>query len=225
MPVDQVHFHISGREREVLGCALPRRRFVETVAALRCVDPDSLALHERALELAPVASERLRTRLAATIDKSLRADPESNLRCAPFDLTHLIFELMVDAYLHAHSEPMRKSGRVRNPGRIVRAAEARFAQAGGTPVSLADLCAATGVGKTGLYQAFERFCGESPVAYFHKRRLTKARSKLLNSEPHRGAVTRAALDVGLTELGRFSRDYRRLFGESPSITPSRSVSA
>jgi len=120
---------------------------------------------------------------------------------------------------------MRKSGRVRNPGRVVRAAETRFAQADGNPVSLADLCAAAGVGKNGLHQAFERYCGESPIAYLHKRRMTKARSTLLNSEPHRGAVKRAALDVGLTELGRFSRDYRRLFGESPSITLSRSVTA
>jgi AraC-like DNA-binding protein len=225
MPVDDVYFHIRGREREVLGCTLPRRRFVETAAALRGVDPDRLALHERALELAPDASERLRTRLAATIDKILRTDPESTLRCPPFDLTNLVFELMLEAYLHARSEPMRKSGRVHNPGRIVRAAEARFAQAGGNPVSLADLCAAAGVGKTGLYQAFESFCGASPIAYFHKRRMSKARSTLLNSEAYRGAVKRAALEFGLTELGRFSRDYRRLFGESPSITLSRSVTA
>jgi len=225
MPVDDVYFHIRGREREVLGCTLPRRRFVETAAALRGVDPDRLALHERALELAPDASERLRTRLAATIDKILRTDPESTLRCPPFDLTNLVFELMLEAYLHARSEPMRKSRRIHNPGRIVRAAEARFAQAGGNPVSLADLCAAAGVGKTGLYQAFESFCGASPIAYFHKRRMSKARSTLLNSEAYRGAVKRAALEFGLTELGRFSRDYRRLFGESPSITLSRSVTA
>ena len=225
MPVDDVYFHICGRERAVLGCILPRRRFVETVAALRGVDPDRLVLHERALELAPEAAQRLRTRLAAVIDNGRRADPESASRCAPFDLTNQVFELMVDAYLHARSEPMRKSGRVRNPGRIVRAAEERFVQADGNPVSLADLCAAAGVGKTALYFAFQSWCGEPPIAYFHKRRLTQARSRLLHSEPRRGAVKRAALSAGITELGRFSQEYRQFFGESPSITLSRSLTA
>jgi AraC-like DNA-binding protein len=132
---------------------------------------------------------------------------------------------MGSVYLQARPESTGKSGRVRNPGRIVRAAEERFAQAGAERVSLADLCAATGVSKSALYLAFENWCGEPPVAYFHKRRLTHARTLLLDAEPVRGAVKRAALHVGLGELGRFSRDYQRLFGESPSSTLSRPSSA
>jgi len=55
-----------------------------------------------------------------------------------------------------------------------------------------------------------------------ERRLIKAGSILLNSAPERLAVKRAALDVGFTELGRFSMAYRRIFGESPSATLIRS---
>lgn len=160
----------------------------------------------------------MRTRLAAIIDKGLRTDAEATSRCVPFDLTNLVYELMLEAYLHARPEPMPKSGRIRNPGKIVRAAEERFAQAGRAPVSLADLCTAAGVGKSALYLAFESWCGEPPIAYFHKRRLTQARSHLLNSRLQRGAVKRAALRAGITELGRFSQEYRQLFGESPSVT-------
>lgn len=65
-------------------------------------------------------------------------------------------------------------------------------------------------------------CGESPLAYFHKRWLMRARSALLNLAPERGAVKRAALGAGLTELGRFSVEYQRLFGESPSVTLNKS---
>lgn len=223
MPVDDVHYHIRGREREVIGCILPRARFVETVAALEGLEPDRLAMRDRALELAPDASERLRRGLAAIIDRSLRAEAEATSRCDSFDFANAVFELMVEAYLHARPEPMPKSGHIRNPARIVRAAEERFAQADGNPVSLADLCAAAGVGKTALYLAFQDWCGVPPIAYFHKRRLAMARARLVSADAERGAVRQAALTVGLTEFGRFARDYRQLFGESPSATLSRSV--
>lgn len=214
MPVDDVYYHIRGGEREMLGCILPRTHFIETVAALRGVDPDQMALHEGALELAPEASSGVRKGLAAIVVGSRRGD----FNCAPSDLTDAVFALMVDVYLHARPEPMPKSGRVRDPGRIVRAAEERFAEAGANPVSLADLCVAAKVSKSALYLAFGSWCGEPPLAYFHKRRLNRARSHLLNYEPGRGAIKHAALSVGLTELGRFSCEYRRLFGESPSVT-------
>ena len=222
-PVDEVSMHTRGGQREQIGCVLPRARFVETVAALCGADPDTFVLHEGALELAPKASRRLRNQLLAIVDRGVHADLKSDSSCAPFDLTNEIFELMVEAYLHARPEPMPKSGCIRNAERIVRAAEERFAQAGAQPVSLADLCAATSVSKSLLYLAFRNYCGEPPIAYFHKRRLTKARSRLLDAEPRRGEVKRTALEVGLTELGRFSRDYRHLFGESPSATLNRSA--
>jgi transcriptional regulator GlxA family with amidase domain len=31
-------------------------------------------------------------------------------------------------------------------------------------------------------------------------------------------VTRVAMDCGFFHLGRFARDYRQAFGESPSVT-------
>jgi len=223
MPVEEVSYHVRGQERAMLGCILPRIRFVETLAALRGEDPEKLTLHERALELSPAASNRLRRRLAAVLDKARRGELQTTSGGAPFDLTNVLFELVLDAYLDGRPEPMRKSGRVCNPGRIVRTAEERFAQAGPNPVSLADLCVAAGVSKSALYLAFESWCGEPPIAYFHKRRLAQARSRLLNTEHRRGAVKNAALSVGLTELGRFSNDYRWLFGESPSTTLSQSV--
>ena len=92
----------------------------------------------------------------------------------------------------------------------------------GMRVSLADLCAAASVSKSTLYLAFQRVCGQPPLEYFYRRRLTRARLSLLESSPQRGAVKRAALDTGFTELGRFAVEYRRLFGESPSATLSSS---
>ena len=105
----------------------------------------------------------------------------------------------------------------------MRRAEERFAVAEGGPISLADLCAAAGVGKNALYRSFHTVCGEPPLSYFRRRQLVHARSLLLGSRPERGAVKRVALDVGFTEFGRFAVEYRRLFGESPSATISVGV--
>jgi transcriptional regulator GlxA family with amidase domain len=109
---------------------------------------------------------------------------------------------------------------IRQPDMIVRKAEDCFMAAEEVPVSLADLCAAACVSKSTLYLAFQHVCGQPPLEYFHKRRLTRARLGLLESSPQRGAVKRVALDAGAMGFGRFAGKYRRLFGESPSATLS-----
>lgn len=80
-----------------------------------------------------------------------------------------------------------------------------------------------GVSKSTLYRAFDIVCGVPPLTYFHNRRLTEARRALIRSPAYSGAIKSAALGVGLTELGRFSVQYRNLFGESPSATLSRDI--
>jgi transcriptional regulator GlxA family with amidase domain len=101
---------------------------------------------------------------------------------------------------------------------IVRRAEARFEAAGEKPVSLADLCLAAGVSARCLQYAFRDLYGVSPIRYFRLRRLHEAHRSLRSALPGRSAVKRAALGAGLTDLGRFSVEYRELFGQSPSAT-------
>lgn len=128
---------------------------------------------------------------------------------------------IADSLLAATAAGGQRRSRSANAHRIVRQAEDRFAQARGGPVSLADLCHAAGVGKSALYEAFHRVCDTAPLAYFHKRRLNAARSALITSRHERGAVKAAARGAGFTELGRFSSEYRNMFGELPSVTLTR----
>jgi AraC-like DNA-binding protein len=108
------------------------------------------------------------------------------------------------------------------PARLVRKAEECLDLAPARSISLADLCAAVGVGATTLTAAFHDIYGLAPVRYLKKRRLNAARAALLKAPPRRGAVKYAALNAGLTELGRFAREYLELFGERPSATLARS---
>ena len=82
--------------------------------------------------------------------------------------------LLTDAYLHALPGSLSQTERISRPERIVRLAEERFMAADGKPISLADLCAAAGVGKSILYKAFHIVCGQPPLTYFKKRRLVQA---------------------------------------------------
>jgi AraC family ethanolamine operon transcriptional activator len=85
-------------------------------------------------------------------------------------------------------------------------------------ISVADLCRGVGVSRSTLYRAFWEVCGTAPSTYLSFRRMTEARRMLLGGKPQRGAVKRAAIDSGHMELGRFSVEYRRIFGESPTAT-------
>ena len=72
-----------------------------------------------------------------------------------------------------------------------------------------------------LSYAFKAVTGASPHAFFLRERLNAARMALLRANPERDLVTSIALELGFTELGRFSTRYRELFGELPSATLAR----
>jgi AraC family ethanolamine operon transcriptional activator len=75
-----------------------------------------------------------------------------------------------------------------------------------------------GVPERTLRAAFQSCYGLSPVKYLRILSLHQARQLLLASCPDQNSVTQIALRVGIWELGRFARDYRKLFGELPSET-------
>lgn len=84
--------------------------------------------------------------------------------------------------------------------------------------SLADLCAVAGVSERTLEYAFLEQLDTTPARYLRLRRLNRVRGELLRADPGAVRVTEVAMRWGFWELGRFARDYRRLFGELPSQT-------
>ena len=218
MPGDMDSFHLRSKSRVTQGVVFPRHAFAATIAALRGVDVSDVRFVDRVLNMHPAAGALVRVRLAGILGEVVRGGGRQR---SAREIGEEVMGLMADAYLRARPGRGAHVERARRPARIVRLAEERFMAAAGEPVSLADLCAAAGVSKSTLYSTFHRVCGESPLAYFRKRQLTKVRSALIDSEPARGRVKQAALSAGLTELGRFAGEYRRLFGEPPSSTLAR----
>ena len=58
----------------------------------------------------------------------------------------------------------------------------------------------------------------SPHRYLWLRRMNLARRSLSRAGPGKATVTSIATEHGFWELGRFSVEYRKLFGETPSTT-------
>ncbi len=118
-------------------------------------------------------------------------DP-SDRSCAPFSRSRLIFRKAMEFCRNEHSQ--------KNP---------------------VDLALDLGVSLRTLEMAF-RSCMELPPSrYLRRLRLNRAHAGLVRHGPEETTVTRIATDLGFTELGRFSVEYRRIFGETPSATLRR----
>jgi AraC family transcriptional regulator, ethanolamine operon transcriptional activator len=102
--------------------------------------------------------------------------------------------------------------------RAARQAESFLREHRDRPVSVCELCMVSGVPKRTLMLGFRDLFGLSPAAYHRRMRLNAARRDLVRARPGETTVTVAALRWGFGHFGRFSVDYRRMFGESPIAT-------
>ncbi|MBD8595909.1 MULTISPECIES: AraC family transcriptional regulator [unclassified Pseudomonas] len=87
-------------------------------------------------------------------------------------------------------------------------------------LSLEDIETAAGVSRYKLLNDFRKCLNTSPMAYLKKYRLMKIREALLSDRCSTNVST-VAMNWGCSHLGRFSTEYRALFGESPSVTSRR----
>ena len=89
------------------------------------------------------------------------------------------------------------------------------------PVYLTEICAAIGVSERTLRTCCHEHLGMGPIHYLWLRRMHLANRALRHADPSAKTVTQIATDYGFWELGRFSVEYRALFGESPSVALHR----
>jgi AraC family ethanolamine operon transcriptional activator len=136
--------------------------------------------------------------------------------CAP--MVHNLDDAIIDALLAALQPPEPIRGWSAR-GRIVRRAEALI-QSDEAPGTVAELCLALDVPARTLDGAFRYCLGVTPRTFLTAMRLNRVR-RFLAGAPAGVTVTDAATSYGFFHLGRFSAQYRRLFGELPSETLRR----
>ena len=79
--------------------------------------------------------------------------------------------------------------------------------------SLSDLAAAEGVSRFHLTRAFSLVTGRTVMSYVRARRLSEAASRLRNSNDR---LLTIALDAGYDSHEAFARDFKDVFGATPS---------
>jgi len=84
------------------------------------------------------------------------------------------------------------------------------------------LCGESGVGQRTLEYAFLGTYGMTPLAFLRRRRFHAVRRQLTLAPAGSLTITQAAYGQGFYQLGRFTAEYRQLFGEGPLETLRRS---
>lgn len=87
------------------------------------------------------------------------------------------------------------------------------------PLTLGQLAASAGIGKSQLSQLFRQQLGQSPMGWVQQQRLDAVHAAL--KAPQGDGVTATALRWGFGHMGRFAALYARRFGEQPRQTVQR----
>lgn len=86
------------------------------------------------------------------------------------------------------------------------------------PIYTEDLCNVLNISPTRLADAFRTSFGVTPHRFLKLRRLAMLRAALRNPEEPLPLVRSVAHAHGFWHLGQFTRDYRTMYGETPSET-------
>ena len=100
---------------------------------------------------------------------------------------------------------------------IVKVARTRVAE---RPLQISEFSRLLSIEHTAITRAFRAVHDCSPQVYLRNQRLIRARKRILLAREG-ATVKQIAAQFGFTEFGRFSVNYKTLFGESPSVTLAR----
>jgi AraC-like DNA-binding protein len=129
----------------------------------------------------------------------------------------LVFTNLLLSHRHSYTQSLRRLAKLiasRDVKRAIDYMEANLT----APIGLTEITA--GVPGRTLLEHFKRYKGMSPMGYLRRARFAKVRDALRCAESEEN-VTGIAMSLGFNHMGRFSVEYRRRFGESPSETLKR----
>lgn len=116
------------------------------------------------------------------------------------------------------SLPPDDGGHLTSAMKLVRLVEDFLQMTGDRPLHVSEICSKLHLSRRSLHRAFHEIFGIGPVTFLRKKRLCTVHSILRDSSPGETTISEVAMRQGFVELGRFSHDYRIMFGEYPSQT-------
>ncbi len=133
------------------------------------------------------------------------------------NLEHLLTTTLLLSQQSNYSEEINSPVPPVSPGFVKRVEEFIDANAD-RPITIEDLSAHAGVSTRSLFAGFKKYRNTTPMAHLRFVRMQRAHRDLRSPPNRNTTVTEIALNWGFAHLGRFTAEYRKMFGESPSET-------
>ncbi|QYO68380.1 helix-turn-helix domain-containing protein [Leptolyngbya sp. 7M] len=114
--------------------------------------------------------------------------------------------------------PISPAASTSDRSQLMKRAEAMIMENLDRPLSVHDLCLELHISERTLRYYFQDYFGMSPIAYLKTHRLNAVHRQLKSSTAAQTTVTNIAIQWGFWHMGQFAKDYKSMFGESPSET-------
>jgi AraC family ethanolamine operon transcriptional activator len=198
---------------------IPAKKLEEEFASRLHLDPIDFASQRYFIKL---GKHRVRELIGIVALSFRAANDLIGSAPSPLALTQIektLVEQVVSVLTAAEPDLFRQRPSFSSAGWALLQTREFFQEHEGSPVRLADVCRALGVSQRTLQVAFAEGLGVSPMQYLKLHRLHLVRTRLKETSAQDVAVSKAAREAGFVDLSRFSRDYKKLFGQLPSKTP------
>jgi AraC-like DNA-binding protein len=150
-----------------------------------------------------------------------QAGPLLNHQQMAGNLEQALIKGLLLSQTHNYSQALAETTRPLCPHYLLRAKKFIHDNAR-EDIALEDIERAAGVSRYKLFDGFKQHFGHAPMAYLKMHRLEAVRRDILADRAERN-VSSIAMNWGFSHLGRFSNDYKQLFGETPSQTLKRAA--
>lgn len=214
-PLDRDAFLLCRHDRPFTLTHGAACRWAVVTLSYELIDPPVATSTRRRLPLASIS--KLRHQLLHALSETERtADKAPGRAAAVADTLSVLMNAVRESQA---STPDRHGGRPQvSRARVVARTLALLDARAGEPVTIEDLCQATEVSERTLRAVFHEFFGVGPIRLLKVRQLREIHTALLRADPQCDTVTRIAARFGIWDFSQFARNYKALFGESPSKT-------
>lgn len=182
---------------------------------------DNPLMHRPPGSFAQLIVRRFRTAVKEIVERPQMLNDEN----ATYALHEELLGLMIQGCASSVNRPIGRNQTFISSSRVVRDTENYLKEHLHENVCARALCVHLGISNRNLHRAFCDVLDVPPGVYMRRWRLSRVRCLLSSPELADQSVSDVAFNFGFWELGRFAGHYRQLFGELPSQTLKRAVSA
>jgi AraC family ethanolamine operon transcriptional activator len=214
--------YISASRWDSFVVAVPEAELMRQIANFTQKDPEDTLRRLEIIQLAPQHAAQIRHYATDYLRAAKHSLANSQSTAKLSEMGEVMLKLLAQMIAHSLTQPEKRFG-VAQRQELIRKIEKFDDEHSALPLQIAPLQGLTGLSSRTLQRVFNDQTGMSPLHYIKYRRLNNVRRTLHQSSQDSILVKQVAFDFGFRHLGQFSRDYKQLFGESPSNTLTRST--